>query len=91
MEMQIPAARTDRPSLTPSILVLNTGAPQGCVLSTLLFTLYTLTWRKLKLVDDNTTIGRISNNDEASYREEIHTQKTTYCSISKTKEVIVDF
>ncbi len=65
---------------TSSPLILNTGAPQGCVLSTLLYSLYTLDCTAthssnviVKFADDTTVIGLITDNDETAYREEVST------------------
>ncbi|KAI3361554.1 hypothetical protein L3Q82_013689 [Scortum barcoo] len=78
---------TNRPQVvrirdnTLSTLVLNTGTPQGCVLSPALFTL------SLSSPD----------NDETHYREEIQhltqwcSNNNLVLNTSKTKEVIVDY
>ena len=65
-------------NLTSSALTLSTGAPQGCVLSPLLYALFTYDCEAtcssnaiLKFADDTTILGLISNNDETAYREEI--------------------
>ncbi len=89
---------------TSSTTTLSTGAPQGCVLSPLLFTLLTHDCTAkfssnhiIKFADDTTVVGLISNNDETHYREEV-AQLAEWCgannlslNVSKTKEVVVDF
>ncbi len=89
---------------TSSALILNTGAPQGCVLSPLLYSLYTHDCRAthssnviVKFADDTKVIGLITDNDETAYREEVSTL-TKWCqenhlslNIDKTKELVVDF
>ncbi|KAK3527913.1 hypothetical protein QTP86_011457 [Hemibagrus guttatus] len=88
---------------TSSTLILNTGAPQGCVLSPLLDSLFTHDCVPrhnsnifIKYADD-TTVVRISNSDDSAYRGEIQSL-SAWCSINnltlnatKTKEHIVDF
>ncbi len=63
---------------TPSTTTLSTGAPQGCVLSPLLFTLLTHDCTAkfssnhiIKFADDTSVVDLISNNDETHYREEV--------------------
>ncbi len=89
---------------TSSPLVLNTGASQGCVLSSLLYSLYThdctATYSSnviVKFADDTTVIGLITDNDETAYREEVSTL-SKWCqenhlslNIDKTNELVVDF
>ncbi len=89
---------------TSSTLTLNTGAPQGCVLSPLLYSLYTHDCTAthsfnviVKFADDTMVIGLITDNDETAYREEVSTL-TKWCqenhlshNIDKTKELVVDF
>ncbi len=89
---------------TSSPLILNTGAPQGCVLSPLLYSLYihdcTATHSSnviVKFTDDTTVISLITDNDEMAYREEVSTL-TKWCqenhlslNIDKTKELVVDY
>jgi hypothetical protein len=63
---------------TSTSLILNTGAPQGCVLSPLLYTLFThdcvvthTSTSIIKFADDTTVVGMITNNDETAYKEEV--------------------
>ncbi|KAL0204575.1 hypothetical protein M9458_002593, partial [Cirrhinus mrigala] len=83
---------------------LSTSAPQGCVLSPLLFTVLThdctaefSSNQIIKFADDTTMVGLISNNDETPYREEV-AQLVEWCgannlslNVSKTKKVVMDF
>ncbi len=89
---------------TSSTTTLSTGAPQGCVLSPLLFTLLThdcpAEFRSnhiIKFANDTSVVGLISNNDETHYREEV-AQLAEWCgannlslNVEKTKEVVMDF
>ena len=52
-------------------LILNTGAPQGCILNPLLYLLFThdcgamhASNSIIKFADDTTVVGLITNNDE---------------------------
>ncbi|KAL0150016.1 hypothetical protein M9458_054675, partial [Cirrhinus mrigala] len=88
----------------PHTTTLSTGAPQGCVLSPLLFILLTHDCTAkfssnhiIKFADDTTVVGLISNNNETHYREEV-AQLAKWCgannlslNVSKTKEVVMDF
>jgi hypothetical protein len=61
-------------SNTSATLILNTGAPQGCMLSPLLYSLFTHDCMArhdsntiIKFADDTTVVGLITN--ETAYRE----------------------
>ncbi|KAK3530868.1 hypothetical protein QTP70_003634 [Hemibagrus guttatus] len=89
---------------TSSATTLNTGAPQSCMLSPLLFTLLThdcaamhSSSHIIKFVDDTTVVGLISKNDESAYRVEVQ-RLTAWCksnnlslNVEKMKERVVDF
>ncbi len=79
---------------TSSLLTLNTGAPQGCVLSPLLYYLYT---HDCAATHSSNVIVKFADNDETAYRAEVSTL-TKWCqenhlslNIDKTKELVVDF
>ncbi len=100
---------TDRQQLvrlgkfSSSTLAINTGAPQGCVLSPLFFSLYTNdciskdpSVKLLKFADDTTLIGLIQDGDESAYRQEVKEVAVWFSLNSlefntlKTVEMIVD-
>ncbi len=89
---------------TSNSITLNVGAPQGCVLRPLLYSLYThdcvsshSSTSIVKFADDTVVLGLVSNNDEAANLHEVE-RLTSWCqdnclslNVSKTKELIVDF
>ncbi len=70
---------------TSNSITLNVGAPQGCVLSPLLYSLYThdcvsshSSTSTVKFADDTVVLGLVSNNDEAAYLDEVE-RLTSWC------------
>ncbi len=101
---------TDRQQLvrlgkfSSSTRTIITWSSQGCVLSPLLFSLYTNdctskdpSVKLLKFADDTTLIGLIQDDDKSAYRQEVK-KLAVWCSLNnlelntlKTVEMIVDF
>ena len=91
-------------SNTSASLILNTGAPQGCVLSPLLYSLFTHDCMArhdsntiIKFADYTTVVGLITDNDETANREEVR-DVAVWCqnnnlslNVTKTKEMVVDY
>jgi hypothetical protein len=85
-------------------LILNTGVPQGCILSPHLWSLFThdcvamhASNSIIKFADDTTVVGLITNNDDTAYREEVRALRV-WCqennltlNVNKTKKMMVDF
>lgn len=92
-------------SRTSSTITVTTRSPQGCVPSTLLFTLLTPDCSArhnsnyiLKFANNTTVVGLISSEDKSTYREEVE-QLVTWCTTHSLKfnlenvwvEMIMDF
>ncbi len=91
-------------NIKSDVLTTNTGAPQGCVLSPILFTIYTNDCQSnhrnvtiMKYADDTAIIGKISNGDENNFLSQVNhfvlwsDQNYLNLNVLKTKEMIIDF
>ena len=87
-----------------NMIVMNTGTPQGCVLSPTLYNLFTHdcassddTVDMAKFADDTTLCGHVTDDDDTRYRAQVH-DVTEWChrnnlhlNVNKTKEIVIDF
>ena len=83
---------------------INTGAPQGCVLSAFLFIMYTNDMclnspdcKIIKYADDTVILGLVKDNDDSDYLETV-SYVADWCkdncldlNVTKTKEMLFDF
>ncbi|CAM4287472.1 unnamed protein product [Leuciscus chuanchicus] len=76
--------------------IISTGAPQGCIPSPLLFSLYTNdctakdpSVKLLKLAGNTTLIGLIQDGDESAYRLEV--EQLAVCIMNSTVEAVESF
>ena len=85
------------------LVQINTGAPQGCVLSPTLYTIYTNDYRShknniiiIKFADDSTIQGLLCDSEDC-YFEEVKCfvdwceKNFLMLNVKKTKEMIIDF
>ncbi len=108
-QLSVPTCLTDRQQLVRlvklsfSTRTISTEAPQGCVLSPLLFSLSNdcastdPSVKLLKFADNTTLIGLIQDGDKSAYRQDVK-ELAVWCSLNnlelkmlKTVEMIVDF
>ena len=89
---------------TSATLIFNTGAPQGCVLIPLMYSLFTHDCVAkhdsntiIKFADNTTVVGLITDNNKTAYREDFR-ELAVWCqdnnlslNVSETKELIVDY
>jgi hypothetical protein len=75
-----------------------TGNPQGCVLSPLLYSLFTHhsvavhdSNTVIKVADNTTVVGLITDKDETVYREEVSDLAVCCQDNNQEKELMVDY
>ena len=93
-----------RPSTLSDVIITNTGAPQGTVLSPFLFSLYTSDCRAThnncfidKYADDTVLTGMILNDNFINYTQEVMSfvdwcdSNHLVLNVTNTKEMVIDF
>jgi hypothetical protein len=86
---------------TSATLILNTWAPLACIISPLLYSLFTLNCvathisNSIIKFSDDTTVSLITNNDGTAYTKEVRTlskwcqENTLFLNVNKMKELIM--
>jgi hypothetical protein len=87
---------------TSSTLIINTGHPQRCMLTPLLYSLFTHDSKHdfnaiITFANETTVVGLITDNDETVYKEEVRDLRVwsqdikLSLNVIKTKVMIVDY